>query len=56
MLLCNLCPSIAHYAQLSQVCLHMEVSSNFEPWLGKFNPIIPELFFFYKHTYYSQPE
>ena len=42
------------YAQLSQVCLHVAVSSNFEPWLGKFNPIIPKLFFFYKSTYYSQ--
>ena len=28
---CDSCPSIAHYAQLSQVCLHVAVSSNFEP-------------------------
>ena len=54
MLPCDSCLSIARYAQLSQVCLHVAVSSNFEPWLGKFNPIIPELFFFYKRTYYSQ--
>ena len=39
---------------LSQACLHVAVSLNFEPWLGKFNPIILELFFFYKRTYYSQ--
>ena len=54
MLLCDSYPSIAHYGQLSQVCLHVAVSLNFEPWLGKFNPIIPKLFFFYKRSYYSQ--
>ena len=47
---CSLC------AHLGQVCLHIAISSNFEPSLGKFNPIIPELLFFYKCTYmyYSQ--
>ena len=33
MLSCDSCPSIAHYAQLSQVRLHVAVSLNFEPWL-----------------------
>ena len=54
MLSCDSCPSIAHYAQLSQICLHVAVNSNFEPQLSKFNPIIPELFFFYKPTHYSR--
>ena len=55
MLSCDSCPSIAHYAQhaqLSQVCVHVANSSNFVPCWA--NLTMPELFFFYKRTYYSQ--
>ena len=41
---------------LSIACVHVAtcIRLNFEPWLDKFNPVIPELFLYIKHTYYSQ--
>ena len=40
------CDSCASIAQLSQVCLHVAVSSNFETWVGKFNPYYSQLFLY----------